>query len=287
MKYAIIGAGANGLLPAYLLKKAGHDVQVVVQHEEQTALLNEQGIIHDGNRQQIKAYTNIEQIDPEAIIILTVNYEELPPILRLLKIRCASNRIIFLQQGMLFLEKARTLSHRHIAAAILETDCVKLNEVEISFSKSTQITCGLIKGSAEEFQPILETTAWKGRWVENLEDQLFESLLFNSLIDPLTAIMKIRNGELITNPHAYELFRNLYNELYLAFPEIEWLQPIEKVAAVCAAEPNRASSMLADRLAGDPMEIEGLMLYVLNRSNLDLPLFRAFYHLLKTVEVEK
>lgn len=287
MKYAIIGAGVNGMLPAYLLKKAGHDVQVVTEHEEQAASINEQGIIHGKDRQYIKAYTDIEQIDPDAFILLTVKYEDLQPILRLLKIRCPSNRIVFLQQGMLFLEKARTLSHRHIAAAVLETDCVKLSNTEISFSKTAHVTYGLVKGHMEEFQPLLESSAWQTNWVETIEEQLFESLLFSSLIDPLTALMKIRNGELITNPHAYELFRNLYNELYLAFPEIESLQPIEKVAAFCAAEPERASAMLTDRLAGDPMEVEGLMLYVLNRSKLELPLFKAFYHLLKTVEVEK
>lgn len=287
MKYAIIGAGANGMLPAYLLKKTGHDVQVVTEHEEQAASINEQGIIHGKDRQYIKAYTDIEQIDPDAFILLTVKYEDLQPILRLLKIRCPSNRIVFLQQGMLFLEKARTLSHRHIAAAVLETDCVKLSNTEISFNKTAHVTYGLVKGHMEEFQPLLESSAWQTNWVETIEEQLFESLLFSSLIDPLTALMKIRNGELITNPHAYELFRNLYNELYLAFPEIESLQPIEKVAAFCAAEPERASAMLTDRLAGDPMEVEGLMLYVLNRSKLELPLFKAFYHLLKTVEVEK
>ncbi|WP_298826377.1 ketopantoate reductase family protein [uncultured Planococcus sp.] len=287
MKYAIIGAGASGLLPAYLLKKAGHDVQVIAQHEEQAALINKQGIIHGGNRQPVEAYTDVEQIDPDAVIILTLNYEDLQPILRLLKIRCASNRIIFLQQGMLFLEKARTLSHRHIAAAILETDCIKLSDVEISFNKAARFTFGLVKGHAEEFLPVLETSAWQSEWVDTIEESLFEQLLFNSLIDPLTAIMKIRNGELITNPHAYELFRNLYSELYLAFPEIEWLQPIEKVATLCAAEPERVSAMLADRLAGDAMEVDGLMLYVLNRSKLELPLFKAFYHLLKTVEVGK
>ena len=287
MKYAIVGAGANGMLPAYLLKKAGHDVQVVTEHEEQAASINEQGIIHGKDRQYIKAYTDIEQIDPDAFILLTVKYEDLQPILRLLKIRCPSNRIVFLQQGMLFLEKARTLSHRHIAAAVLETDCVKLSNTEISFKKTAHVTYGLVKGHMEEFQPLLESSAWQTNWVETIEEQLFESLLFSSLIDPLTALMKIRNGELITNPHAYELFRNLYNELYLAFPEIESLQPIEKVAAFCAAEPERASAMLTDRLAGDPMEVEGLMLYVLNRSKLELPLFKAFYHLLKTVEVEK
>lgn len=287
MKYAIIGAGVNGMLPAYLLKKAGHDVQVVTEHEEQAASINEQGIIHGKDRQYVKAYTDIEQIDPDAFILLTVKYEDLQPILRLLKIRCPSNRIVFLQQGMLFLEKARTLSHRHIAAAVLETDCVKLSNTEISFNKTAHVTYGLVKGHMEEFQPLLESSAWQTNWVETIEEQLFESLLFSSLIDPLTALMKIRNGELITNPHAYELFRNLYNELYLAFPEIESLQPIEKVAAFCAAEPERASAMLTDRLAGDPMEVEGLMLYVLNRSKLELPLFKAFYHLLKTVEVEK
>lgn len=287
MKYAIVGAGANGMLPAYLLKKAGHDVQVVTEHEEQAASINEQGIIHGKDRQYIKAYTDIEQIDPDAFILLAVKYEDLQPILRLLKIRCPSNRIVFLQQGMLFLEKARTLSHRHIAAAVLETDCVKLSNTEISFNKTAHVTYGLVKGHMEEFQPLLESSAWQTNWVETIEEQLFESLLFSSLIDPLTALMKIRNGELITNPHAYELFRNLYNELYLAFPEIESLQPIEKVAAFCAAEPERASAMLTDRLAGDPMEVEGLMLYVLNRSKLELPLFKAFYHLLKTVEVEK
>lgn len=287
MNYAIIGAGANGLLPAYLLKKAGHEVQVVAQHEEQAALINKQGIIHGENRQRVEAYTDVEQISPDAFIVLTVTYAELPPILRLLKIRCPSNKIIFLQQGMLFLEKARTLAHRHIAAAMLETDCVKLSGNQISFTKPPEVAIGLVKGNAEEFQPLFETSAWKTVWVDNVEESLFERLLFSSLIDPLTAIMEIRNGELITNPHAYELFRSLYNELYLAFPEIEALQPIEKVAALCAAEPNKRSVMFADRFAGDAMEIDGLMLYVLNRSKLELPLFKAFYHLLKTVGIEK
>ncbi len=287
MKYAIIGAGVNGLLPAYLLKKAGHEVQVVTQLEEQALLLNEQGIIHGESRQRVDAYTDLEQIDSDAFIVVTVTYEELQPILRLLKIRCPSNKIVFLQQGMLFFEKAQILAHRHIAAAILTTDSVKLSTNEISFYKSPQLTFGLVKGDADEFQPLLETTTWQSEWVDDVERALFENALLCSLIDPLTALMKIHNGELITNPDAYELFRNLYNELYLAFPEIERLQPIEKVAVMCATEPKGISRMYADRLVGDSIEVDGLMLFMLNRSKLELPLFKAFYHLLKTVEVKK
>lgn len=287
MKYAIIGAGVNGLLPAYLLKKAGHEVQVVTQLEEQALVLNEQGIIHDGNRQQIDAYTNLEHIDPDAFIVVTVTYEVLQPILRLLKIRCPSNKVVFLQQGMLFFEKAQILAHRHIAAAILTTDSIKLSANEISFYKTPQLTIGLVKGDADKFYPLLETAAWQSEWVDDMEQALFEHTLLGSLIDPLTTLMKIHNGELITNPHAYELFRNLYNELYLAFPEIERLHPIEQVAVMCATEPKGISRMYADRLVGDLMEVDGLMLFMLNRSKLELPLFKAFYHLLKTIEVKK
>ncbi|ANU27888.1 ketopantoate reductase family protein [Planococcus versutus] len=287
MKYAIIGAGVNGLLPAYLLKKAGHEVQVVTQLKEQALLLNEQGIIQGESRQRVDAYTDLEQIDSDAFIVVTVTYEELQPILRLLKIRCPSNKIVFLQQGMLFFEKAQILAHRHIAAAILITDSIKLSANEISFHKTPQLTIGLVKGDADKFYPLLETAAWKSEWVDDTEQALFENTLLGSLIDPLTTVMKIHNGDLITNPHAYELFRNLYNELYLAFPEIERLHPIEQVAVMCATEPKGISRMYADRLVGDLMEVDGLMLFMLNRSKLELPLFKAFYHLLKTVEVKK
>src|SRR5690606_12392553 len=141
------------------------------------------------------------------------------------------------------MDKIRTFSPRHIAAAAFEIDFVKLSHTLSSFNIIVRITYGLIKGYMEEFQPLLESCASKTNWIDAIEETLFDHLLFSSLIDPLTALMKIRNGELITNPHAYELFRNLYNELYLAFPEIESLQPIEKVAAFCAAEPERVSAM--------------------------------------------
>ncbi|EMF46432.1 hypothetical protein B481_2188 [Planococcus halocryophilus Or1] len=109
MKYAIIGAGVSGLLPAYLLKKAGHEVQVITQHEEQAALINEQGIINGENRQQVDAYTDFEQIDSDAFVIVTVNQEELQPILRLLKIRRPSNKIIFFAAGDAFFRKSHCI----------------------------------------------------------------------------------------------------------------------------------------------------------------------------------
>ncbi|MFK8793583.1 ketopantoate reductase C-terminal domain-containing protein [Planococcus plakortidis] len=283
MKFAIIGGNAQALLLAHLLEKQG-DVQLIVTNEAQAAELNAHGLVCGTEKQRIAVYTDLEQVDPDAYIFITVHSEELPPMLRLLKIRRPSNPLVFIQQGMLYVEKACLLAHRQIAAGTLDCDAVKVNTHEITYTKTPQLNFGLLKGEPSHFEPLLAVDHMAVQWVEDIEKRLFEQLLRDSLINPLTALMKIEKGQLITDPNAYELFRNLYNEMYLAFPEIESVQPIERVAAYCASRPEEISSMLADRMAGDPMDVDGLMLYILQVSKLDLPLFKAFYHLLKTVE---
>ncbi len=283
MKFAIIGGNAQALLLAHLLKKEG-DVQLIITNEQQAAELNAHGLICGATKQPISVYTDFEQVDPDAYIFIAVHSEELPPILKLLKIRRPSNPLVFVQQGMLYIEKARLLAHRQIAAATLDCDAVKVNGHEIKYAKTPQLSLGVLKGEPVQFEALTHMGHVTVEWTEDIEKRLYEQLLRDSLINPLTALMKIEKGRLITDPNAYELFRNLYNELYLAFPEIESLQPIERVAAYCASRPEEISSMLADRLANDPMDVDGLMLYMLQISKLDLPLFKAFYHLLKTVE---
>ncbi|MDE4086292.1 ketopantoate reductase C-terminal domain-containing protein [Planococcus maritimus] len=283
MKFAIIGGNAQALLLAHLLKKEG-DVQLIITNEQQAAELNAHGLICGATQQPISVYTDFEQVDPDAYIFITVHSEELPPILKLLKIRRPSNPLVFVQQGMLYIEKARLLAHRQIASATLDCDAVKVKGHEIKYTKTPQLSLGVLKGEPAQFEALTHMGHVTVEWTEDIEKRLYEQLLRDSLINPLTALMKIEKGRLITDPNAYELFRNLYNELYLAFPEIESLQPIERVAAYCASRPEEISSMLADRLARDPMDVDGLMLYILQISKLDLPLFKAFYHLLKTVE---
>lgn len=283
MKFAVIGGNAQALLLAHLLKKDG-DVQLVITDQAQAEQISTQGLVCGQERQEIPVYPDFEQVDPEAYIFITVHSEELPSILKLLKIRRPSNPLVFVQQGMLYLEKARLLAHRQITAGTLDADAVKISANEITFNKRPTLSLGLLKGEDFHAEALFQLQHVRVYWLDNLEGQLFDHLLRDTLINPLTALMQIKKGKLITDPNAYELFRNLYNELYLAFPEIETLQPIEHVAAYCASRPNEVSSMLADRTAGDSMDVDGLMLYVLQTSKLDLPLFKAFYHLLKTVE---
>ena len=63
--------------------------------------------------------------------------------------------------------------------------------------------------------------------VANAEQMLFEKAVFNCLINPLTAILQVRNGELVTNKQAFLLMKTIYRELTDAFEGVEQAIPFQ------------------------------------------------------------
>ena len=66
---------------------------------------------------------------------------------------------------------------------------------------------------------------------------------------------------------ALTLFNALYEELMDAFPEMQPILPYEDVADICRKTAQNRSSMLTDRLAGRPMEIETIVTAVIRKAN--------------------
>ena len=48
---------------------------------------------------------------------------------------------------------------------------------------------------------------------EDYENMLLKKLVVNAVINPLTAILGIKNGELIENPHYFELVKMIFCEI--------------------------------------------------------------------------
>lgn len=287
MDFAVIGAGAVGMLSACLLEEAGYPVQLIVRRPEQAEEINKYGIKKDGTVHKVKASSDWKDIHPDAYILVCVKYGDLQGVLETLKSNCLKNPLVFLPNGMLHIGKLKSLPQQDVAAGICEHGALKLNDLEVKHTGKGVFKFALLRGGKERFLPLTDIKGFKAEWHEDADGMLFRKVLLNSMINPLTALMEIKNGELLTNPYAYELLRNLYTELYTAFPEIENLLPFEQVTALCASTASNTSSMLADKMAGRKMELDTIVLYTLNRSSYDLPLLRTFYNLLKAVEVEK
>ncbi|UJF25830.1 ketopantoate reductase family protein [Planococcus sp. 107-1] len=285
MKFAVVGAGAIGMLIACLLKDAGEDVQLMPKTEKQAKEIEEIGILKDHKLYQIPAITKFQLISPDTYIIVAVKYDALQGLLPELSRECPDNPLIFLQNGMLHLELIEELPQQQIALGSVEHGALKVSATEIRHTGLGTIKFALARGEASIFKPLADIQGFTSGWVEDADQLLFRKVLLNCLINPLTALMEIQNGELLTNYHAYELLRNLYTELYLAFPEIEKLLPFEEVTALCASTSTNTSSMLADKLAKRKMELDTILLYTLRRSKVDLPLLKTLYNLLKATEV--
>ncbi|MCJ1907153.1 ketopantoate reductase family protein [Planococcus ruber] len=285
MEFAVVGAGAIGMLMACLLKDAGEEVLLMPKTEKQAKEIETVGILKDHKLYRIPAITEFQLISPDTYILLAVKYDALLELVPVISRECPDNPLIFLQNGMLHLELIEEMPHQQIALGSVEHGALKVGPTEIKHTGLGTVKFALARGAATTFKPLAGIQGFQSGWVENADQLLFRKVLLNCLINPLTALMEIKNGELLTNYHAYELLKNLYTELYLAFPEIEKLLPFEEVTALCASTSTNTSSMLADKLAKRKMELDTILLYTMRRSKLELPLLKTLYNLLKATEV--
>ena len=110
---------------------------------------------------------------------------------------------------------------------------------------------------------------------EDIEAALWEKLVINVGINPLTALLRVPNGALLQLPEAWEV-------AVAAAAETQTVaqasginlsgDPVARLRQVCANTAANRSSMLQDILAGRPTEIEALNAQVANRGRaLGLP----------------
>lgn len=108
--------------------------------------------------------------------------------------------------------------------------------------------------------------------------------MLNSLINPLTTIAHVQNGELIKNESYKEILRSIYEEILEAFVECKELLSWEEVVSLCQNTEKNYSSMLKDYQSGRIMEVEtivGAILREAENRNKALPILNTFYLLLK------
>eukprot|EP01122_Echinamoeba_exundans_P001570 TRINITY_DN1159_c0_g1_i1.p2 TRINITY_DN1159_c0_g1~~TRINITY_DN1159_c0_g1_i1.p2 ORF type:complete len:687 (-),score=82.52 TRINITY_DN1159_c0_g1_i1:172-2232(-) len=96
----------------------------------------------------------------------------------------------------------------------------------------------------------------------NMESLVWGKLVVNSVINPLTALMGVKNGELLRHPEALYIIHKAVDEACRVARargvELPWSDPFETVVEVIRQTSQNKSSMLQDVLRGQDTEIEAI-----------------------------
>jgi len=255
----ILGAGAIGSAYGALLSR-GSDVLLIGRSNHVEAIrvhgLRMEG--DDAGTYILPAATKLEKISPETLLMVSTKAYDLAESLASVRhLVCNDTVILLLQNGLGIEEVAReALNGRgRVIRGLVTTAAEMLGPGRISHWRGE-----IMLGSDEESKKVaqlFESSGMAVRVVENFKEAVWRKLVMNCVINPLTAILRVRNNE-IGAPSLKELRHAIVREC-IAVGRAEDVSIGEDflnfVDEVIPRYTNR-SSMLQDIMRGRRTEID-------------------------------
>ena len=264
----IVGTGALATLFAAQLSQAGHHITLLGSWEAGLEALRKDGarlVDSDGSerRFEVQAVSDPRQCRGIKHALVLVKAWQTEHIAEQLK-ECLSKDglAVTLQNG---------LGNREALAQSLGVSRVALG---VTTTGATLLGPGLARAGGEgvisierhralgPIEAALKSASFNVHVVEDARSLAWGKLVINAAINPLTALLRVPNGELLNRPSAREMMRALACEAaqvaeaeQVSLPFSDPVGAAEEVARKTAANH---SSMLQDVLRGAPTEIDAI-----------------------------
>ncbi|SEB24300.1 2-dehydropantoate 2-reductase [Paenibacillus sp. ov031] len=313
----VVGSGSLGLLYGGKLQDAGNEVRFWTRTAEQANKLSIEGfkvierektIQITPDHIQVKPITELTRVwqhSPGDWLLLMVKQTAIHDVIReigslktqVLNIACFQNGVGHLDHvqsnmphsniySVITTEGAKRQQDGVIRAGIGETWLGKSADVRIS-----PLT-PMNQNDPIRLQGLLQQAGF-GCTVSNEIDKLiYRKLLINAVINPLTAIWRIPNGELITKEERIVFMRQLYDEALAVYRASGILLDVdvwEQILSVCRSTASNTSSMLSDVLHGQQTEVQsinGQIVSMACRCGLSAPMHEVLLHLIEGMQPE-
>jgi 2-dehydropantoate 2-reductase len=273
MKVAVLGPGALGCLMAALFWEAGAEVSLADYRPERVALLRQRGIqVHTlgGGPRVVRVPIGLApEVGPCDLTIMAVKAYQTEAAARALPaLMSQGGMALTLQNGLGNLEvMARIAGPGRLLAGVGLLGVTRQDEGRIIYAGRGVIYIGLPAGSqvtGAEVAAVVDLFRQAGlecQAREDIEAVLWEKLVINVGINPLTALLRVPNGTLLELSPAWEVAVAAAGEAQ-AVARAAGLtlsgDPAARLAQVCTATAANHSSMLQDILAGKQTEIEAM-----------------------------
>lgn len=297
MAVSIIGAGSIGLLFSAYLKKANVDVTLYTRTVEQAEIIRKEGLYLIANDAETnftvraKPITAVDWLDDEMILVAVKQYQ-LNDLKQILQKNRKGKIFLFLQNGLGHLSFLKELNDCQIFLGMVEHGAKKIAANKV-------IHTGIGRTNIAYFtsnQPLAKPTFYRD-WNQEQFSFVYRSdwyemvahkLVANAVINPLTAIFRVKNGQLLTNPYLKQLMRSLWLETVEVL-QVKSDQLWNYVVDICEKTQANESSMLRDIQAKRPTEIDAISGYIIERAktqNIHVPYTTFVYNSIKALELK-
>ncbi|HLR34305.1 MAG TPA: 2-dehydropantoate 2-reductase [Tissierellales bacterium] len=270
MKIAIIGSGAMGSLYGGILAENGHDVYFIDVFKDHVDAINEKGlcIVKDNEERFIKNAKAVVDSSSIGVVDLAIVFVKST----ITDIAVEGNRsilgkntiVLTLQNGLGNIEKINKVVDR--SQIIVGTSANGASFIEpgkIRHSGHGGTVLGEISGEkTNRIKQIHETMDLEElgnvEISDNVMSLIWEKLIVNCGINPLTALTSMKNGELLENKESEEILEEIVAEaievanksnIKLSFDNADYCKE------VCRGTSKNQSSMLSDVLNNRKTEI--------------------------------
>jgi len=267
-RIGIIGGGAVGLLLASYLAER-HDVTLYTRTKTGFAFVERDG--KKGERPVRLA--KIDRFEtPDLVFVATKSYDVTDVIPYLEKIEVP---VVFLQNGMGHIEAASRV--KRPIFAVNEHGAMRGGELRVLHTGKGRIRYGDERVGLEELSPELAF-----EFAPPIAPVMIAKLFINAVVNPITAVHGVRNGEILTSPELLEDAMGIYREMCLLFPKAD--VGFETIRGVIERTGMNRSSMLEDVSNGRRTEIEPIVGFALAHGGEKAPLLRRYYEEVKRRE---
>lgn len=277
----IIGTGALAMLVGGRIAKAGTRVRFLGTWKEGVEALNRDGIcVVEGGRSShypAEAYCDPEHLTGTRLaLVLVKSWQTERAANQLSEILLDDGVALTLQNG---------LGNRDILSASLGP---KRTALGVTTYGATVLGPGQVRPGGEgmisvqehpRLAPLLELLGGAGFKLQQLPDLtglMWDKLVINVAINPLTGLLGVKNGTLLESPAAKKLMGMAAREAAQVARsqgvDLNHPDPAQAAEGVAAATAENLSSMLQDIRRGAPTEIEVLSAEVVRQAKaLDVP----------------
>lgn len=272
MKVTIIGCGALGGLLAFKLIRAGIDVLLCQRPGTQFDAIRANGINfldREGNTANAKCtvVSSLDGLEPAGLVLVLVKAYQTEEAALNIKGHVSRNGIaLTLQNGLGNAETlARELGEDHVAAGTCTYGAHRVGPGLIAWGGDGTVRLGPWKKGRDlsELVGLLEGAGIETRLEEDPRRALWEKVILNASVNPVSALARLGNGQLLDLPEAMGLVKALVWEsvkaAHLAGMEIDAGEMWIRVRSVLEKTANNRTSMLQDVENGRRTEVDAIL----------------------------